>query len=143
MRMLVALIAGSLFGAGLHLSGMTDTAKLQGFLDIFGAWDPTLIFVMGGAIAPMALAWAVSRGRKPLLGGTFPAPAEPKLDRRLILGAVLFGIGWGLVGLCPGPALASLGYGGLSGWIFLAAMIGGMILSPTASALLDRTARRG
>lgn len=137
MQLLISLLAGGLFGAGLHLSGMTDTDKVQGFLDFFGAWDPTLAFVMGGAILPMALAWRLTRGRAPLTGGTFPARADPRLDRKLVLGAVLFGLGWGLVGLCPGPALASLSYGGGGGWIFLVTMLAGMALAPCARARLD------
>lgn len=143
MRNLIALIAGALFGAGLHVSGMTDTTKVRGFLDLFGAWDPTLVFVMGGAIVPMAVAWALTRSRTPIVGGSFPARPDPKLDRRLIVGAVLFGIGWGLVGLCPGPAIASLSYGGMPGLIFLAAMILGMALAPRASSLLDTRPPQG
>ena len=142
MRMVLSLIAGGLFGAGLHISGMTDTAKLQGFLDLFGAWDPTLMFVMGGAIAPMALAWLATRGRAPLVGGSFPERPEQRLDRRLVLGAILFGVGWGLVGLCPGPALASLSYGGPSGIVFFVAMVAGMLLAPRAVAALDSSARQ-
>ena len=138
MRMILALVAGALFGTGLHLSGMTNTAKVQGFLDIFGAWDPTLMFVMGGAIVPMAIAWRLTRNRAPLVGGDFPAPANPLLDRNLILGAVLFGAGWGLVGLCPGPALASLSYGGTGGVVFLITMVLGMIAAPPARRWLDR-----
>ena len=137
MQMLIALLAGSLFGAGLHLSGMTDTAKVLGFLDFFGAWDPTLAFVMAGAIAPMAIAWRIAASRKPLTAERFPQPPDPKLDRSLITGALLFGAGWGLVGLCPGPALASLSYGGWGGWVFLACMIAGMALAPRAKRLLD------
>jgi uncharacterized membrane protein YedE/YeeE len=140
MRLILALLAGGLFGTGLHLSGMTDTQKVLGFLDLFGAWDPTLMFVMGGAIVPMAIAWALTRGRSPLVGGTFPAKPDAKLDPRLISGAVMFGIGWGLVGLCPGPALASLTYGGPSGLIFFSAMVIGMWLAPRALRLLDRPA---
>ena len=130
MRAPLAFLSGGLFGLGLHLSGMTNTDKVQGFLDFFGAWDPTLAFVMGGAIIPMFVAWRLARNRSPLVGGDFPNPADPVLDRSLILGAVLFGIGWGLVGLCPGPALASLSYGGIGGAIFLIAMITGMALAP-------------
>ena len=137
MRLLIALCAGGLFGAGLHVSGMTDTAKVQGFLDFFGAWDPTLAFVMGGAILPMAVAWQLTASRTPLAGGTFPSKPDPVLDRRLILGAVLFGAGWGLVGLCPGPAIASVSYGGTGGIVFLAAMILGMGLAPMAARRLD------
>jgi uncharacterized membrane protein YedE/YeeE len=101
MRILLALLSGGLFGAGLHISGMTDTGKVQGFLDLFGAWDPTLAFVMGGAIVPMAIAWRMVPGRSPLAGGTFASPQEHGLDNKLILGSVLFGVGWGLIGLCP------------------------------------------
>ncbi|MGJ8616745.1 MAG: DUF6691 family protein [Sulfitobacter sp.] len=139
MRTPIAFLAGGLFGLGLHLSGMTNTDKVQGFLDFFGAWDPTLVFVMGGAIIPMFFAWRFTRSRAPLVGGDFPAAADPVLDRNLIIGAVLFGMGWGLVGLCPGPALASLSYGGLGGVAFLLAMIAGMALAPNAKRMLDST----
>lgn len=134
------MLAGGLFGTGLHLSGMTDTDKVQGFLDFFGSWDPTLAFVMGGAIVPMALAWRLTRSRTPLAGGDFPDRPDPRLDRKLILGATLFGVGWGLAGLCPGPALASLSYGGLGGWVFVGAMLLGMALAPRARGWLDRPA---
>ncbi|MWB77932.1 hypothetical protein GLS40_07850 [Pseudooceanicola sp. 216_PA32_1] len=137
MRLLFALLAGGLFGAGLQISGMTDTVKVQGWLDVFGAWDPTLAFVMGGAIIPMAVAWRLTRVTRPLVGGSFPPPPRPEIDRKLVIGSVLFGMGWGLVGLCPGPAVASLGYGGFSGVVFLLAMLGGMLLAPGIRARLD------
>lgn len=140
MRTALAALAGGLFGIGLYLSGMTDTNKVQGFLDLFGNWDPTLAFVMGGAIAPMAVAWALTRNRTPLAGGSFPARPEAEFDRKLIVGAILFGMGWGLVGLCPGPALASLSFGGTGGLIFLVAMLAGMLAAPKARLMLDRTA---
>jgi uncharacterized membrane protein YedE/YeeE len=140
MRLVLASLAGGLFGAGLYVSGMTDTRKVQGWLDVFGDWDPTLAFVMGGAILPMALAWAWPRGRTPLVGGAFPAPPEPRLDHRLVSGSVLFGMGWGLAGLCPGPAMASLSYGGAGGLLFLAAMLAGMGAAPRIGARLDRLA---
>ncbi|WP_170384734.1 DUF6691 family protein [Ruegeria atlantica] len=140
MRALISLLAGSLFGAGLLISGMTDTTKVQGWLDIFGQWDPTLAFVMGGAILPMLFAWQLTNSRKPLTGGQFPSKATTELDRRLILGSILFGMGWGLAGLCPGPALASLSYGGVGGILFLISMILGMYAAPTLGAQLDRTA---
>lgn len=130
MRNLTAFIAGLLFGAGLFISGMTDTAKVQGWLDVFGAWDPTLAFVMGGAILPMMAAWAWTRGRKPVLAASFPAPPDPKIGPKLVVGSTFFGMGWGLVGLCPGPALASLSYGGVGHWIFLLAMLAGMMAAP-------------
>ncbi len=139
MRPLFGFIAGALFGAGLFISGMTDTAKVQGWLDVFGDWDPTLAFVMGGAILPMAVAWAVARGRKPALGGRFPTPPEPRVGRNLIVGSVLFGAGWGLAGLCPGPSLASLSYGGAMHWVFVAAMIAGMIAAVPIRARMPAT----
>ncbi|GGE20442.1 membrane protein [Primorskyibacter flagellatus] len=138
MRLVISLLSGALFGAGLYLSGMTDTTKVQGWLDVFGQWDPTLAFVMGGAILPMAVAWQLTRGRRPLSGGTFPTPARPEIDRRLVIGSTLFGMGWGLAGLCPGPAIASLTFGGLPGLVFAAFMIGGMLLAPGLKARLDR-----
>ncbi len=139
MRILFALIAGALFGAGLFLSGMTDTRKVQGWLDVFGNWDPTLAFVMGGAILPMVLAWQLTRGRQPLAGGQFPTPPEPRLGHRLVVGSVLFGMGWGLSGLCPGPSIASIGFGGIGGLVFLASMLIGMFAAPKLAETLDRT----
>lgn len=139
MRLLIALVAGLLFGGGLTLSGMTDTAKVQGFLDLLGAWDPTLAFVMGGAIIPMAIAWRLTpRLQTPVLGGSFPEARETLLDQRLLLGSAFFGIGWALVGLCPGPAIAVLGFGGTSALLFFAAMVAGMLahrVLPTPKAL--------
>ena len=128
MRRLTAFLSGGLFGLGLMVSGMTDTTKVQGWLDIFGAWDPTLAFVLGGAILPMLVAWRVAaRRRSSVLGTNLPAPPAPRLDTRLLAGSALFGFGWALAGLCPGPALASLSYGGSQGLVFLAAMIAGML----------------
>lgn len=131
MRQISAFLFGGLFGVGLLVSGMTDTRKVIGWLDIFGDWDPTLAFVMGGAIVPMAIAWQLAARRNaPALGGNFPAPPEPRLGRNLVVGSVLFGMGWGLAGLCPGPAIASITWGGTGGFVFLAAMICGMIAAP-------------
>lgn len=137
MRNLFAALAGGLFGTGLWLSGMTDTTKVQGWLDIFGDWDPTLAFVMGGAIIPMAIAWRFTRGRNPALGGLFPPPPEARLGRNLVIGSIFFGFGWGLAGLCPGPAIASLSWGGLEGLTFVAAMAAGMWAAPGFRARLD------
>ncbi|MDE4139657.1 MULTISPECIES: DUF6691 family protein [Rhodobacterales] len=142
MRILLSLIAGSLFGGGLFISGMTDTTKVQGWLDVFGNWDPTLAFVMGGAVIPMFFAWRLTHARKPLVGGDFPTLPRPELDHRLITGSVLFGMGWGLAGLCPGPALASLTYNGWGGLIFLAAMSAGMLASAPIGVQLDRMAAK-
>lgn len=138
-RALFAALAGGLFGAGLLLSGMTDTTKVQGWLDVFGDWDATLAFVMGGAILPMALAWRIAARRAaPLLGGAFPPRAEPRLDHGLILGSVMFGMGWGLAGLCPGPALAVAGFGGRGAGLFLLAMAAGMVAAPAIRRRPDR-----
>ena len=140
MRVLISFLAGSIFGLGLLVSGMTDTTKVQGWLDVFGNWDPTLAFVMGGAIIPMAIAWWYSTGRKPVLADAFPAPPEPKLGRNLVLGSTLFGVGWGLSGLCPGPAIASLSFGGVGGLLFLLAMVSGMMITPRIRNRLDQSA---
>ncbi len=140
MRIIIALLSGALFGSGLFVSGMTDTTKVQGWLDVFGAWDPTLAFVMGGAILPMAIAWRLTLDRKPMAGGEFPALPRPELDHRLIIGSVLFGAGWGLAGLCPGPAVASLSYGGIGGLVFMLAMLAGMGMAPLLGERLDRLA---
>ena len=130
-RMMFSALSGALFGAGLLISGMVDTAKVQGWLDVFGAWDPTLAFVMGGAILPMFIAWRVAERRKVSVLGT-PIPEKPaqRLDRSLILGSVMFGAGWGLVGLCPGPALAAALLNGFSGLVFLVAMVAAMVVTP-------------
>jgi uncharacterized membrane protein YedE/YeeE len=131
MRNLYAALAGAVFGIGLMISGMTDTTKVIGWLDIFGDWNPTLAFVLGGGIVPMAVAWQLTkRQAAPVMGGAFPPPPEPKLGRDLVVGSTLFGIGWGLAGLCPGPALASFSYGGIGGALFLLAMVAGMIATP-------------
>lgn len=136
-RMISSALAGALFGAGLLVSGMVNTVKVQGFLDVFGAWDPTLGFVMAGAILPMALAWRVAERRKVAVLGT-PIPAKPRqqLDRNLILGSVLFGAGWGLVGLCPGPALATTFLNGGAGLVFLVAMVAAMVATPALRRVL-------
>lgn len=128
-RLVVAALSGAIFGIGLLISGMTDPHKVQGWLDVFGRWDPTLGFVLTGAILPMTLAWRIAARRNSALTGVDMPPAPPaRIDARLIAGAGLFGLGWGLSGLCPGPAMASLGFGGLPFLIFFAAMVAGMLL---------------
>lgn len=130
-RVLFALLSGGLFGAGLLVSGMVDTLKVQGWLDVFGQWDPTLAFVMGGAILPMAVAWRVAAKRqRSVLGFDLPPPPAQEVKSDLVIGSVLFGIGWALAGLCPGPALASLGFGGVQGLVFFGAMCAGMLYMP-------------
>lgn len=144
MRGLFAALAGGIFGAGLLLSGMTDTTKVQGWLDVFGAWDPTLAFVLGGAIVPMAVAWRIAaRLQVSALGTPLPAPSKQPLDRGLIVGSVLFGAGWALAGLCPGPAIASLSFGGWGGVVFLSAMLAGMLAAPALRRTLDPKSRAG
>ncbi len=133
MRNLISAVSGGLFGLGLLISGMTDTAKVQGWLDLFGDWDPTLAFVLGGAILPMLLAWRIAARRKvSVTGVAFPTMPRQVIDGRLLAGSALFGAGWALAGFCPGPALASITWGGLGGLTFLLAMIGGMIVSSLA-----------
>ncbi len=129
MRWFMALFSGALFGAGLALSGMMDPARVRGFLDIFGDWDPTLAFVMGGAVIVMGLIWAIRRRMSsPAFDTEFHLPGTRDLDLRLIGGSALFGIGWGLAGLCPGPAIASLATQLVPAAIFVAAMLAGMLL---------------
>ena len=138
LRNLFALLAGGLFGTGLLVSGMTNTVKVQGWLDIFGDWDPTLAFVLGGAILPMAVAWRIAARRtRPVLGGELPGKPGSEIDRKLVIGSVVFGAGWGLAGLCPGPAVASISWGGFGGLVFLAAMILGMLAAPVVRQRLD------
>ena len=137
MKAWPALISGVLFGLGLTLSGMSDPAKVLGFLDITGDWIPDLIFVMGGAVVvTFVLTPWVMRREAPLLASAFTVPLKQALDRRLIGGAMLFGIGWGLSGYCPGPALVSLLYGYESTLIFCAAMFAGMALEGRLSETL-------
>jgi uncharacterized membrane protein YedE/YeeE len=129
MPNLFALLAGLLFGLGLILSGMTDPAKVTAFLDVAGAWDPSLAFVMGGALLVALPAFHVARRRGATLRGEpLQLPTARRLDRPLIVGSILFGAGWGLAGYCPGPALASLSMTDGAPWLFVAAMLAGMAL---------------
>ena len=124
---IIALAAGTLFGAGLALSGMADPQRVQGFLDLGGAWDPTLAFVMAGAVLVMLIAWALQRRlTKPLAVSRFDLPDTRRIDAKLALGALLFGAGWGIGGLCPGPALADLAIAPDRAALFVAAMLAGM-----------------
>lgn len=130
MKTLMGYIAGLIFGLGLALAGMTDPARVLGFLDIFGAWDPTLMFVLGGAVVTTFIGYRlVFRRERPMIGETFQLPTRQDLDARLIGGAALFGIGWGLSGYCPGPAIASIA--GLTAPLFamLVAMVAGWFLA--------------
>lgn len=126
-RFLPPLVSGILFGAGLVIGRMTDPQRVRGFLDLFGHWDPTLAFVMGGALLVMAITWRVrERMKKPLFGASFSLPDRTDLDLPLVGGSVLFGVGWGLAGLCPGPALANLALAPLEVAPFVIAMLVGM-----------------
>ncbi len=121
--------AGILFGAGLAVSGMADPSRVRGFLDIGGAFDPTLAFVMVGALIPMAIAWRIrSRLERPLAADAFDVPHSILLDARLVAGAAMFGVGWGITGLCPGPAIVGLAVVPAKAAIFVAAMLAGMAL---------------
>jgi uncharacterized membrane protein YedE/YeeE len=140
MQRIVALFAGLLFGAGLALSGMVNPMKVVNFLDLFGTWDPTLIFVMGAGLAVTFVGYRLVLGRqKPLYAEGFSLPAITGIDARLIGGSVLFGAGWGLTGFCPGPAIASLVFGFWPSVLFVAAMAIGMI----AVQLMTRRAGEG
>ena len=122
-----ALAAGALFGVGLAMSGMTDPRRVLGFLDLFGDFDPTLLFVLGGAAGTTVLLFRpVLRRGRPLWSGQFRIPDKRDVDARLLGGAALFGIGWGIAGYCPGPALAGLGIGSVEALWFVPAMLAGM-----------------
>jgi uncharacterized protein len=124
-----SLVIGTVFGAGLALSDMINPARVLSFLDVSGAWDPTLIFVMVGAIVPTAMAYLLSgRVRRPLFGTAFFISENRTIDRQLIGGAAIFGIGWGLAGFCPGPAIATLVFGYWQSWLFVVSMLAGMAL---------------
>ncbi len=141
MKSLVALACGIVFGAGLAMSGMTDTAKVLGFLDLFGDWVPDLAFVMGGAVCVTLVAFRVILKRTtPLLEAEFSLPTKTALDGPLLAGAAIFGIGWGVYGYCPGPALSALVYLDGKTFMFVVAMLTGMALANLAGDRLDRRA---
>lgn len=128
MTRLAALLSGLIFGFGLILSGMANPAKVLGFLDLAGAWDPSLAFVMGGAIAVGVPAFALARKRgRTFLGDKLNMPVSTAIDKRLVVGGLLFGMGWGLAGICPGPALVLVGAGQAKGLVFVGAMLTGMV----------------
>ncbi|MBP1849156.1 YeeE/YedE family protein [Rhizobium halophytocola] len=137
-QIIVSILCGLLFGAGLVVSGMSDPARVLGFLDVTGLWDPSLAFVMGGALIPSSLAYLIRNRREtPVFEASFQVPDNRRIDRNLVVGAGLFGLGWGLVGLCPGPAFAALVTGRWQIAVFVAAMLAGMVayrLSPFGSS---------
>ena len=127
MLNLSSLLAGLVFGLGLIVSGMANPAKVLGFLDLAGRWDPSLAFVMAGAIAVGAIAFAVARTRTAsLLDAPMKLPTDQRIDRRLLVGGLMFGVGWGIAGFCPGPALVALGMGHGKAVVFVGAMLAGM-----------------
>ena len=129
MSYLIALLSGLIFGLGLILSGMTNPAKVKGFLDLFGQWDPSLALVMGGAIAVGVLAFArAKRQTVAWTGGPIEMPTSTVVDRRLVVGGLLFGAGWGIAGYCPGPAIVSASGGSMVAVAFVIAMLVGMAL---------------
>jgi len=129
MNRFIEFLVGLLFGIGLLVSGMTDPGKVLGFLDLAGAWDPSLAFVMGGAILVGLVAFTVAKQRtRTFLGTALHLPTSRDIDRRLVLGSLTFGVGWGLAGFCPGPGLVALGAGEAKAAVFVAAMVGGMLL---------------
>ena len=136
MNLVTAFVSGLLFGAGLILSGMSNPAKVLAFLDVAGTWDPSLLFVMVGAILVAALAFRYTRTRvRPLFGQRIHVPGAGRIDIPLVLGSVTFGVGWGLVGYCPGPALTALTVGGRSTLLFVAAMVAGMAIFEVAERI--------
>jgi uncharacterized membrane protein YedE/YeeE len=143
LRVLSALLAGVTFGFGLSLSGMLDPARVRGFLDVAGDWDPSLMFVLAGAVAVGAIGHLLSlRLPHPAFDRTFHLPEKRTVDARLVGGSALFGIGWGMAGLCPGPAVAGLALGLPPTFVFVAAMIAGMILHDRSTAAADAPAVR-
>ena len=142
MNRISEFLVGLLFGLGLLLSGMTDPGKVLGFLDLFGAWDPSLALVMGGAIAVGFFAFAMAKKRTSnFLGGALHLPKSNQIDRRLVIGSLLFGAGWGLAGFCPGPGLVSLAAGQIKAAAFVAAMLAGMALYEWADRHLHKRTR--
>ena len=140
MELIVVFALGLLFGVGLLVSGLADPAKVLNFLDLAGAWDPSLLFVMGGAVLVAALGFRIARGRgQSVLGAPMRLPGPGVIDRRLVLGSVVFGVGWGLAGFCPGPALVAMGSGYVEALIFAGAMVAGMAVFELAEWLRGRT----
>ena len=126
---LASLFAGLIFGFGLIVSGMANPEKVLGFLDIAGLWDPSLAFVMGGAIIVGVVAFAVARRRTlSFLGFNIKIPSHNHIDKRLVIGSLMFGVGWGIAGFCPGPGIVALGAGEIKAAVFVASMVAGMVI---------------
>jgi len=141
MHALFGLLAGLLFGLGLAVSGMTDTAKVLGFLDLFGDWDVRLAAVMAGGLSVTIPAYMLTQRRRPWFERNWSFPQTLRVDEPLVMGAILFGLGWGLYGYCPGPAIASLAYGHLESLVFVLAMAFGMVLADRVSQTITARGR--
>ena len=142
MNRIVDFLVGLLFGLGLIISGMTNPSKVLAFLDVSGNWDPSLAFVMGGAIAVGVVAFALAHRRTTsFLGGAMHLPASRDITKRLVLGSITFGVGWGLAGLCPGPGLVTMASGEFKAGVFVLAMVGGMMLFEAIERAVSRKAR--
>lgn len=138
---IIALLSGTVFGLGLAISGMMNPLRVRGFLDLFGDWDPTLAFVMGGAVLVMAIAWRIQRRmEQPVACESFALPGTSQIDIKLLTGAALFGVGWGLAGLCPGPAIASLATNILPAATFVVSMLVGMAAYGAFESILGSNA---
>ncbi|MFM8757073.1 MAG: DUF6691 family protein [Limnohabitans sp.] len=143
MQKITEFVAGLLFGMGLLLSGMSDPGKVLGFLDLFGTWDPSLALVMGGAILVGVFAFAVAKKRTTnFLGGALHLPQANPIDRRLVIGATVFGAGWGLAGFCPGPGIVSMFSGQPKAAVFVLAMVAGMLLFEAADRFIHQPRAR-
>lgn len=139
MHRITEFFVGLLFGLGLILSGMTDPSKVLGFLNLFGTWDPSLAFVMGGAIAVGFFAFALARKRTTnFFGGALHLPQSNQIDKRLVLGGLTFGAGWGLAGFCPGPSIVSMAAGEIKAVVFVAAMVAGMVIFEVVESMGSR-----
>ncbi|WP_354443699.1 YeeE/YedE family protein [Marinobacter sp. MBR-99] len=137
---IASLFAGLIFGLGLIVSGMANPEKVLGFLDIAGAWDPSLAFVMGGAVIVGLVAFTIARKRTlSFLGFNIKLPTNTQIDKRLIVGSMMFGVGWGIAGFCPGPALVAFGAGEIKGVVFVASMVAGMMLFEIAERMRAST----
>lgn len=140
MKLVSSLIIGAIFGLGIAISGMANPAKVLNFFDLFGSWDPSLAFVMGGALITTAIGYRVIFGRqnKPLFAELFHVPERVDIDRRLVLGSAGFGVGWGIAGFCPGGAIPALGLGHSETFVFMGAMIAGIVLARMANTRMQQ-----
>lgn len=142
-KLISAGLAGAIFGLGIAISGMANPAKVLNFFDIAGSWDPSLIFVMGGALLTAAIGYRIVFGARqtPLFDGKFHLPVNKTIDSRLIAGSTVFGVGWGIAGFCPGGAIPALGFGGVSVIAFVGAMVIGIVLARSLDGLRHKAAK--